>query len=308
MSAHSTDPQQGAAWTIRRLQAWMTDAFVRADLDQGRLLSELLLAHVFGCDRLALYTDPDRPASRDELDRLRDLVRRALRHEPVQYLVGEAWFYGLRFKVDRRALIPRPCSELLVERAVDRLQPPRDAPDGHREEIVVADVCTGSGCLAISIARQLPHARLIATDISPEALSLAAENIASQNLDDRIELREGDLLAPLMCDERLRGSLAAIVANPPYIPDDEWPEVAPNVREHEPTIALRGGPDGLDLVRPIIRHADSLLRPGGVLLIEVAARRADDALAIVEARGKFTDARIHRDQDDLPRVIEARRA
>ncbi len=305
MSSQSTTPRSDAPWTSRRLQAWMTDAFTRADLDQPRLLSEMLLAHVLGCDRLALYTDPDRPASPDELDRLRALVRRALRHEPVQYLVGEAWFYGLRFKVDRRALIPRPCSEVLVERAVEYLQHSDDAP---HEEILVADVCTGSGCLAIAIATQIPHARIIASDISGDALSLAAENIARHGLEDRIELREGSLLEPFDEDDRLRGSLAALVANPPYIPDDEWPEVAPNVREHEPTIALRGGADGMDLVRPIIAGAADLLRPQGMLAIEVAARRARESLALIESRGEWTDGRIHRDQDNLERVVEARRA
>ncbi len=305
MSSGATDRGQHAPWTSRRLQAWMTDAFTRADLDQPRLLSEMLLAHVLGCDRLALYTDPDRPASPDELDRLRALVRRALKHEPVQYLVGEAWFYGLRFKVDRRALIPRPCSEVLVERVVEHIKRPPDASD---EERIIADVCTGSGCLAIAIATQIPHARVIASDISADALSLAAENIALHHLEDRIELREGNLLEPFDEDDRLRGSLAALVANPPYIPDDEWPDVAPNVREHEPTIALRGGADGMDLVRPIIAGAESLLRPQGLLVIEVATRRAREALALIEARNAFAHARIHRDQDNLERVVEARRA
>ncbi len=305
MSSGATDRGQHAPWTSRRLQAWMTDAFTRADLDQPRLLSEMLLAHVLGCDRLALYTDPDRPASPDELDRLRALVRRALKHEPVQYLVGEAWFYGLRFKVDRRALIPRPCSEVLVERVVEHIKRPPDASD---EERIIADVCTGSGCLAIAIATQIPHARVIASDISADALSLAAENIALHHLEDRIELREGNLLEPFDEDDRLRGSLAALVANPPYIPDDEWPDVAPNVREHEPTIALRGGADGMDLVRPIIAGAESLLRPQGLLVIEVATRRAREALALIEARNAFSHARIHRDQDNLERVVEARRA
>lgn len=304
MSSQRTTPKSDAPWTSRRLQAWMTDAFTRADLDQPRLLGEMLLSHVLGCDRLALYTDPDRPASRDELDRLRALVRRALRHEPVQYLVGEAWFYGLRFKVDRRALIPRPCSEVLVERAVEYLQHSDDAP---HEEILVADVCTGSGCLAIAIATQIPHARIIASDISGDALSLAAENIARHGLEDRIELREGHLLEPFDEDDRLRGLLAALVANPPYIPDDEWPEVAPNVREHEPTIALRGGADGMDLVRPIIAGAADLLQPRGLLAIEVATRRARETLALIEAGSGWTDGRIHRDQDNLERVVEARR-
>lgn len=287
---------------------------MRAGLDSPRLMGEMLLAHVLECDRLRLYTNADRPASAGELDRLRDLVKRALRDEPVQYLVGEAWFYGLRFRCDARALVPRECTGVIVRRVVESWkrrhaeEPVEDSGAGDQDDAqrgpLIADVCTGSGCVAVALAMQLPGARVIATDISPAALTLAAENIDLHAVGDRIELREGDLLEPVARDDRLAGRLDYVVSNPPYIPDDEWADVPTNVRAHEPEIALRGGADGLRFVRPILEQGPGLLAPGGVLLVEVATRRAEAAREILAGVEGIRHAAIHRDQDGLPRVVE----
>ncbi len=301
------------SWTTRRLLAWMGDAFTKKGLDSPRLMAELLMAHVAGCPRLKLYTDPDRPASPLERSQLRDLVARALRHEPVQYLVGEAWFFGLPFKSDRRALIPRPGTETIVEHVLQhaRATPgfggggPRNAGEG----VLFADVCTGSGCIVIAILKHLPKARGIATDLSTDALALARENADRHAVLDRLDLLGGDLLKPLLDDPiaGAAGALHYLISNPPYIPDHEWGAVLPNVKDHEPHLALRGGKDGLDFLRRLLRDGPRLVRPEGLMLVEIADSTADAALALARSTPGLADARILKDFEGLPRVLLARR-
>jgi release factor glutamine methyltransferase len=275
----------------------MTGAFRDKGLDSPRMLAEQLVAHALACDRLRLYTDADRPASDDERARLRDLAARALRHEPVQYLVGEAWFYSLPLLVDRRVLIPRPSTATLVDAALPLLQgldyPPR-----------VADVCTGSGAIGVAILKNHPEAQVIATDVSADALEVARANAERHAVADRLDLRLGNLLEPL-ADEP---PFDAVLANPPYIPDHEWPDVEPNVADHEPHLALRAGPDGLALIGPLLREAPSLLRPGGLLAIEIAACNRDAVLALAGDDDRLAEARVLDDLDRLARVLVARRA
>jgi release factor glutamine methyltransferase len=291
----ATDPQ---SWTTRSLLDWMASAFRERSLDAPRLLAEMLLAHVLGCERLRLYTDADRPATAAERRALRALVSRALRHEPVQYLVGEAWFDTLPFHVDPRVLIPRPSTATLVEALVRRL---RDADEPAPR---FADVCTGSGCVAVSALRRVPAATAVATDLSTDALDVARRNAERHGVGDRLALRSGDLLDPIAGDPPLR----AIAANPPYIPDHEWADVEPNVKDHEPHAALRAGPDGLRFVAPLIEHAPERLAPGGLLAIEIATVTAGDVLRAAERHPGLTGARILEDLEGLPRVLVAERA
>lgn len=299
----NTDAQ---AWTTRRLLDWMTGAFRDKGLDSPRLLAELLLCHVFACDRLALYTHADRPASQAERVALRTLVGRALKHEPVQYLVGEAWFFSLPFHVDRRVLVPRPATETIVEHALQRVRQDCASlgcgPDGAG--LVFSDVCTGSGCIAIALLKNLPGARGIASDLSDDALAVAAMNAQRHGVLDRLTLAQGDLLAPIEAAHRgiAPDGFAFVLSNPPYIPDHEWEAVEPNVKLFEPESALRGGADGLDLARPLFARAGALLRPGGELLVEVAASHASDARALAERAG-FERARVLKDFEGFERVI-----
>ena len=308
------------AWTTRRLLAWMTEAFTSQGLESPRLMAELLVAHVVGCERLRLYMDPDRPASPLERETLRALVARALKHEPVQYLVGEAWFFSLPFHVDRRVLIPRPATETLVEHVLQhaRVEPGfggigpvngsgRPVPLG--DGVMIADIATGSGCVACAMLRNMPRARAVATDISADALELAARNAGRHKSADRIDFVTGDLLAALDHHPvaRSRGSLHYLVSNPPYIPDAEWPDVPPNVRLHEPESALRGGPDGLKFVKPLLERGPAFLRPGGLILVEAAASTAAAALRIAHDHPDLEHATVLQDFEGLPRVICARR-
>ena len=309
----STTGMGEQTWTTRKLLTWMLDAFKRTRLDSPRLLAEMLMAHVVGCDRLQLYTNPDRPASPLERDRLRDLVRRAMEHEPVQYLVGHAWFVGLTLKVDRRALIPRPATETIVEHVLQHAR----ASAGKAtmgEGLLLADVCAGTGCIAIALLKHLSGARAVGVEISQDAAALAREHAVEHGVSDRLDLLVGDLLEPLASHPLSRGvaSFDYLVSNPPYIPDDEWDAVEPNVKNHEPHLALRGGADGLDLVRRLLGTpggggAPRLLKPGGLLLIEVADSRVQAALDLTRQRDDLEEVRMLRDFEGLARVIVARR-
>lgn len=297
-------------WTTRKLLTWMGKAFDAKGLDSPRLLSEMLMAHVVGCDRLKLYTDSDRPASPMEREMLRDLVGRALKHEPVQYLVGSGWFFGLEFKTDRRALIPRPSTETIIEYVLQHHRATHGASNQTGEGVLIADVCTGTGCIGLTLAKRLPMARVVATDVSAEALELAKENAAKLNVAERVDFVQGDLLEPLRRFPASAGehSLSYLVSNPPYIPDDEWAAVEPNVKEHEPHLALRGGADGLTFVRPLIANGPALLKPAGLILIEVADAKAEEAHAMAAAHPLLKDAAILRDFEGLRRVVVATRA
>jgi len=303
-------------WTTRSLLAWLTEALERKGVESGRLCAEMLLAHVLGCERMRLYLDPDRPASPEERHRLRELAARALKHEPVQYLVEEAWFFSLPFAVDRRVLIPRPSTETIVEHVLQR-ERAGAATEPRGRSARIADVCTGSGCIAIALAKHMPHAKVVATDVSAAALEVARTNVQRHGVSDRVLLLEGDLLEPLQ--RREAGSFLTdvadapspaeydyLVSNPPYIPDSEWhdPEMmGRNVKGHEPEIALRGGPDGLTFIRRLVSEGPVLLRTGGMLAVEVAASTAQSALELARTNPLLGHCAILKDGDGLPRVL-----
>jgi release factor glutamine methyltransferase len=253
--------------------------------------------------------DANRPATPLERQTLRDLVARALKHEPVQYLVGEAWFFGLPFHVDPRVLIPRPSTETIVEQVLlhARAEPGFGGKAG--DGLLFADLCTGTGCIAITLLKNLPAARAIATDIAGAALEVARKNADRHGVADRLDFLQGDLTAPLLDHPAAMGggALHYILANPPYIPDHEWSTVAPNVKEHEPHNALRAPPDGLTFVRPIIESGPRFLRPGGLLLVEIASCTAPVVLDLAKSSPDLENARIEPDFEGLPRVLIARR-
>lgn len=287
-------------WTTRRLLHWTTEFFTRKSLDSPRLCAELLLAHVIGCERMRLYMETERPAAPEELKTLRGLVERAGRHEPVQYLLGEAWFYTRPFAVTPAVLIPRPATERIVEEVL------QTARAGAQQEtaMTVIDIGTGSGILAVTLAAVLPAARIIATDICAEALAVARGNAARHGVTDRIEFVEGSLLEPL-ADRRPPVRADVLVSNPPYISDSEWDDVAPNVRDYEPALALRAGADGLDILRPLIAEAHHFIRPGGRLLLEIAASQEAAVNSLAAVNPALSSVRVLKDYEDLPRVLSA---
>lgn len=285
-------------WTSKRLLQWTTAAFENKGIDSPRVCAEMLLAHVLEQPRLKLYMDPDRPASDLERAAYRALVERAMNDEPVDYLVGQAPFFSMMLKVSPAVLVPRPSTETLVEHV---LQHARRTPGFANPRI--ADVGTGSGTIAVALAKQFAKTgadvTIIATDISEDALAVAQENAEAQGVLELIEFRHGDLLAPLRGER-----FTYLCSNPPYIPDHEWDAVEPNVKDHEPTLALRGGADGLDLIRPLIAQAKEHLNDPGQLAVEIAACQKQEVIELATEVG-LRHPSVLVDHEKLPRVLVA---
>jgi len=274
-------------WTPLKLVAWTQDFFAKKGIDAPRLTAELLLAHALSCDRVRLYLDFDKPVAEPELSRYRDLVRRRADGEPTAYVVGRREFYGRPFRVDARVLVPRPETELVLEAALGAL------PEGGR----ALDLCTGSGCLAVSLALERKGARVVATDVSGDALAVARENAVA--LGAVVEFAAGDVWAGVHGDE----PFDVVVSNPPYIPAKEMTELPREVRR-EPCIALDGGVDGLSVLRRIVAGAPKWLRPGGVLCVEMHERHANELPRLCLEAG-FERAEARRDLAGLPRFTVA---
>ncbi len=275
-------------WTLRKILTWTTQHFEKKGVDAPRLTAEVLLAHVLKTTRVRLYVDLDRPMEKEELAAFRALIERRMAGEPTQYLTGVREFYNRPFKVDRRVLIPRPETELLVEAALHKL--PKDAPG------TALDVCTGSGCIAISLAAERPQATVLATDLSQDACALARENAQALGVADRVTVLHGDLFAPLPPDARFD----VVVSNPPYIASEEIPTLSAEVRR-EPHMALDGGPDGLVLLRKVIEGARRVLKPGGLLAMEIGETQGGAVKALLQAAG-YEDARVEKDLERRDRL------
>jgi release factor glutamine methyltransferase len=281
--------------TIAQALAWATHD-LRATSETPRLDAELLLAHVLGWGRARLLAEGRFALSEAQAVVLRDLVMRRVALEPVAYLVGHKEFFGIDFLIDRRALMPRPETELLVELALAYAR--RRTKDERPKEteraslivrplsFVVADVGTGSGAIAIALALHLPKARIDAIDISPDALALARQNVERHGLAGRVCLLHGDLLDPVA------EPVDMIVSNPPYT---ILAEIDAGVRRYEPHQALDGGADGLDVYRRLLRQAPAKLRPGGAVLLEIGATQATAVTAL--ARQAFPRASVDVYQD-----------
>lgn len=269
----------------------------QAGISSPRLDAELLLAHVSGQHRAALVACPDAPLPREHAERFAELVQRRAAREPLAYLVGHKEFYGHRFAVDSRVLVPRPETELLVEQALRAL--PHEAPS------TVVDVCTGSGCVGISIALARPRARVWATDLSEKALRVARRNAADLGVSARVEFVRGDLLEPLTHAGQPEQA-DCIVANPPYVRPEEYTGLEPDVQLHEPALALvGGGEDGLGHHRRIVREAGFLLKPGGLVLLEISPMQAQAALTLTGAG--LSPPRVLKDLAGHARVLALRR-
>jgi release factor glutamine methyltransferase len=275
-------------WTIRKVLTWTTQHFEKRQVDAPRLTAEILLAYVLKTSRVRLYVDLDRPLSKEELASFRALIERRMSGEPTQYLTGVKEFYNRSFKVDARVLIPRPETELLVEAALRVL--PKDAPSR------ALDVCTGSGCIAISLAAERPQASLLATDVSPDACALARENAEALGVGARVTVVQGDLFAPVPADARFQ----LVVSNPPYIASGEIPGLSAEVRR-EPHLALDGGKDGLLLIRRVIEGARRCLLPGGLLAMEIGETQGNAVRELLQAAG-FEDAHVEKDLERRDRL------
>jgi release factor glutamine methyltransferase len=288
------------AETVLSLIKKSTAFFEEKGIDEAKRSAEYLLAHAMGQKRLQLYLRFDQPVAEDELARFRELVRRRLKNEPVQYLVGTTEFYGLEFAVSPAVLIPRPETEHLVEAVIDRVRDER-LPRTAR----ILDIGTGSGIIAVTLAAQLADARITATDISDAALDVARGNAGRNKVDDRVSLLSHDILSPQL--NGVGGPFDAVVSNPPYIGKDDIATLQPEVRAYEPMEALTDGGDGLAFYRRIAALLPQLLVPGGLLAVEIGFGQALDVRAIFEAAG-LRDVEIIKDYSGIERVLLGSRA
>lgn len=277
-------------WTIGELLRWATDDFRARGIESPRLDAELLLGHATGLTRIQLIVEAGKELEADALARFRDLVKRRRAREPIAYILGVREFYGHAFRVDSRVLVPRPDTEALVEEALVRTR--------HVSLAMRAlDLCTGSGCVAISLALERPTSLVLATDQSGGALAVARDNALRLGA-YRVALARGDLYAAVPPGCRFD----VVTANPPYIATGELAGLMPDVRDFEPRPALDGGEDGLALVRRVVAGAAAWLVRGGALAVEVGAGQAAAAVTLFERAG-YEQVQIRRDYARIERVV-----
>ena len=286
-------------WIIQKLLNWLTKYFTDKGIDAPRLNAELLLSHVLKMERIELYTRFDKLVAKEQLDILHDLVKRAGQHEPISYLTGKTEFYSLQLQVSPDCMIPRPETELLVERAIEFLRS-RTGPQ------FVCDLCTGCGCIAVAIAKNSPQAKIIATDICDAALNVAAKNIERHKLKDRITLLCGDLFDPIVTQLDVE-KFDLILCNPPYVSASEFEKLDKSIKDYEPRLALFAGIDGLDVYRRIIDKADRFLRPDGALILEIGYAQGPAIKELLEQTGAFAEIKIEKDFHDNDRIATALR-
>jgi len=274
---------------VRTILGWTRDYLRQAGIELPRFEAEELLAHALQVERLNLYLEPERALAEEELARLHELVEQRRAGVPLQYLLGEVEFMGLKLRVDGRALIPRPETEGLVELIL------RDVEPGVR----ALELGTGSGAIAVALAKFLPQCRITATDISRETLELARENAARNGALEQIEFLQSDWFA------EVEGRFDLIVANPPYVGLEEVEKLPREVREHEPRAAWDGGERGMEALRRIIIEAPAHLRPGGRLLLEFGAAQGAELRELAVATGAFALVEILRDLGERERYLRA---
>lgn len=267
-----------------------------------RLDAELLLAQALGVTRADLLRESGRELAAGEAAAFEELLRRRLSREPVAYILGRRGFRTIELEVTPAVLIPRPETETIVEVALEALAAmPLAGPDPEDEPLAL-DIGTGSGCIALALASEDPFVRVVASDVDPGALAVARANAARLGLARRVEFVLSDLFADI--GER---PFDLIISNPPYIPADEYVALEPNVRDHEPRLALYGGVDGLDVYRRLVPGAALLLRRGGLLALEVGVGQADAVAGIITAAGAYEAPQQRVDLAGVPRVVYARR-
>jgi release factor glutamine methyltransferase len=294
MSATSR-PAAEQEWTIGGLLSWTTRFLAGKGVEFPRLDAEVLLGHVLSCQRIDLYgLRHAEQASEDVRQRYRELIRRRVEGCPVAYLVGYKEFFSLRLEVGPDVLIPRPDSELAV---TECLRLAKGMVEPH-----VLDIGTGSGNLAIAVAKNHKGARVTAVDLSPKALAAAERNAVKHAVADRIRFVEGDLFAAVPTGE----TFDFVLSNPPYIPRDEIAKLAPGVRDYEPHLALDGGPSGYEVLARLVADAREYLRPGGYLIVEIGAPQEGAARQRIAAHSGYELAPTVHDHSGHPRVLVAR--
>jgi len=299
MDAVALPPQSAGQATLGEMIAEARGLLEQAGIESAGQEAFWIVEHVLRLPVHHMVTDRERLLSPVELAAARGLAMRRAGREPLQYILGTQEFCGLEFHVDRAVLIPRPETALLVEYAAQRIPAERKA--------IIVDVCTGSGCIAVAIARKRPHARVIATDLSNPSLAVARQNAVYHAVGERITWLEGDLLGA-MAGQGLEGQVDLIISNPPYIAEADWATLQPEVRLFEPRGALVAGPQGTELHERLLHQSGRYLSPGGALIMEIGAGQARAMRRIVEQTPGYRFHRLIYDEAGLERVVIVERA
>ena len=283
------------SWTILKLLQWTTDYFEKNEVSEPRASAEVLLAHVLAKDRLYLYLNYDRPMDSTELSAFRACIKRRLAGEPSQYITGIQEFWSLPIRVNPTVLIPRPETEVLVQAALEFIGP-------AQANITIMDLGTGSGAIAIALARELPTARIVATDVSMATLQLARENARLNQVDGQINFVQADMLAAISVGSQ---KFNLVVTNPPYVSHDDFSALPREIRDYEPRHALDGGVDGLTAIKHIIREAPTVLCQAGGLLLEMGAGQDESVSTLVRDSQDYQNHQIIKDYSGIERVLLA---
>ncbi len=287
-------------WTVQRLLEWTTAHLEKNGSESARLDAEILLAHSRQCERIQLYTQFNEELATPERNQFRELVKRRSRLEPVAYLVGFREFFSLNFIVSPDVLIPRPDTETLVIEALEYL---KEFPRAS-----VLDIGTGTGCIPICLASRMKMISLTAIDKSPAALNIAKQNGQKHQVDDRIRFLEGDLFEAFNHENETgkNQKFDLIVSNPPYIRIDEMETLSPDVKLHEPAMALQAGVDGLDIIRKLIQQAPAWLKPGGVLMMEMDSLQSGEISNLINNNSQYESCKVFKDLAQKDRVVFAK--
>lgn len=277
-------------WTVKKILDWTNQFFTEKQVPEARLSAEWLLADVLSCRRIELYLQFDRILTTDERATFREFVKRRAAREPVQYILGETEFYGYPIKVTPDVLIPRPETELLIDFAIEYFQTNQDIAK------LILDIGTGSGCIAIALAKRLAGASVSAVDISEAALAVAKTNAVLNDAD--IHFHHADFLK---MDNLSDKKFSVIVSNPPYVAEIDWPGVQPEVRNFEPKTALLAGKDGLDFYRQLIPQLKNWLSPNGAVFLEVGYNQAAAVEKMLKGAGYST--KTQKDYHQIDRFV-----
>jgi len=280
--------------TLKQALSRAREILAANNIEDSPLESELLLRHTLQISRVQLYLNLDQQLSPQQEETFWQLIKRRTSHEPTAYITGHCEFYGLDFYVDPRVLIPRPESELLVEEAINFV---RKRSPGTSLPCLIAEVGTGSGAIAIALARHLPHTKIYASDISAKALEIATINCRRHQVEKQVQLLLGNML------EALPEPVDLIVANLPYVRDSEIARLSPEIQMFEPKLALAGGEDGLDKVRELCRQAGKRLRPRGSVLTEIGLRQDEAVTALVSGLFPRAEVKVIPDPSGIERVV-----
>ncbi len=292
-------------WTILKLIEWTADYFTKNGVPNPRLDAELLLAHTLNKKRIDLYLAFEAAVSETDLATFKGYIQRRAKREPLQYITGVQEFYGIPIKVTPAVLIPRPETEILVEKALKTVlasvgsgvlasETPTHLDAGT--PIRILDLCTGSGAIIAALASQLPEARFVGTDISKAALEIAGQN--TEKWKDRVTLLRGDLFMPIAGK-----TFDLIISNPPYCPEVERASLQPEVRDHEPAEALFAGANGLAIIRKIIADAPKFLKPEGWLFMEIGEAQAEKVKELIKAMACYKEPEVIKDYSGIERII-----